>query len=161
MVNSPPRRLIVPDEAATWNLTAIPAALKIARQESIDVVITTSPPGSVHLVGAAVRRATGARWIADLRDSLLAHQDRRSDTVTVRLKGQTVRAVGGVVARHADACGLGMNLVSDGHHVLLPASAPGLACELREHGFEPVPVDVSELEKAGGSVKCCVLELHS
>jgi glycosyltransferase involved in cell wall biosynthesis len=98
-----PRRLIVPDEAATWNLTAIPAALRIAHAENVDVVITTSPPGSVHLVGAAVRRATGARWIADLRDSLLAHQDRRSDTAAVRVKAKTVRAVGQVVARHADA----------------------------------------------------------
>jgi N-dimethylarginine dimethylaminohydrolase len=66
-----------------------------------------------------------------------------------------------LVARHSDARGLGMNLVSDGTHVLLPASTPGLAAQLRERGYEPLPVDVSELEKAGGSVKCCVLELHS
>jgi hypothetical protein len=76
-----PRRLVVPDEAATWNVTAIPPALRIARAEKIDVVLTTSPPGSIHFVGAAVKRALGVRWIADLRDSLLAHQDRRSDTV--------------------------------------------------------------------------------
>ena len=98
-----PRRLIVPDEAATWNLTAVPAALRIVRSEKIDVVITTSPPGSVHLVGAAVRRARGVRWIADLRDSLIAHQDRRVDTTAAKLKAQTVRAVGQVVARRADA----------------------------------------------------------
>ena len=39
----------------SFNLTAIPAALRICREEGIDVVITTSPPGSVHLVGAAVQ----------------------------------------------------------------------------------------------------------
>ena len=116
-----PRRLIVPDEAATWNLTAIPAAVRIARAEGIDVVITTSPPGSVHLVGAAVRRATGARWIADLRDSLLAHQDRRSDTAAVRLKGQTVRAVGQVVARHADAIVTAFDAISEEMRALSPA----------------------------------------
>src|SRR5256885_13000902 len=44
-----PRRLIVPDEAATWNLTAIPAAVRIARAQGIDVLIKTSPPWSVHL----------------------------------------------------------------------------------------------------------------
>src|SRR2546421_12898863 len=53
------RRLLVPDENVSWNLTAIPAAVRIARNEQIDVVITTSPPSSVHLVGAAVERATG------------------------------------------------------------------------------------------------------
>ena len=55
------RRLLLPDASVTWNLTAIPAAIRIARREGIDVVITTSPPGSVHLVGAAVQRATGVR----------------------------------------------------------------------------------------------------
>ena len=43
-------------------------------------MITTSPPSSMHLVGAAVQRATGARWVADLRDSLVAHPHRRADT---------------------------------------------------------------------------------
>jgi N-dimethylarginine dimethylaminohydrolase len=65
-----------------------------------------------------------------------------------------------IVALHPDACGLGMNLVSDGAHVLVPASAPGLATQLRDHGYEPIPLDVSEIEKAGGSLKCCLLELH-
>jgi glycosyltransferase involved in cell wall biosynthesis len=116
-----PRRLIVPDEAATWNLTAIPAALRIARTENIDVVITTSPPGSVHLVGAAVRRAHGTRWIADLRDSLLAHQDRRSDTAVVRVKAKTVRAVGQVVARHADAIVTAFDSIGEEMRALSPA----------------------------------------
>ena len=71
------RRVLVPDENVGWNLTAIPAAVRIARAEGIDVVITTSPPNSVHLVGAAVKRITGARWVADLRDSVGAHPHRR------------------------------------------------------------------------------------
>lgn len=65
-----------------------------------------------------------------------------------------------LVAHHQDARQFGLNLLSDGRNVLLPASAPGVGGQLREHGYEPIPVDVSELEKAGGSVKCCVLELH-
>src|SRR4029079_18352366 len=71
------RRLLVPDENVPWNLTAIPAAIRIARREGIDGVIPPSPPSSVHFVGAAVKRATGAKWVADLRDSLVAHPHRR------------------------------------------------------------------------------------
>ena len=48
------RRLLVPDENVSWNLTAIPAATRLVKQEGIDVVITTSPPNSIHLIGAAV-----------------------------------------------------------------------------------------------------------
>ena len=82
------RRLLVPDENVSWNLTAIPAAIRIARKEKIDVVLTTSPPNSVHLVGAAVKRATGAKWVADLRDSLVAHPHRRAESLAVRGEGE-------------------------------------------------------------------------
>ena len=97
------RRTLVPDENVPWNLTAIPAALRIVRREGIDVVLTTSPPGSVHLIGAAVKRATGVKWVADLRDSLVAHAHRRGDTAAARAKERSRRAVARLVARSADA----------------------------------------------------------
>ena len=97
------RRLLVPDASVTWNLTAIPAAIRIAKRESIDVVITTSPPGSVHFVGAAVQRASGTRWIADLRDPLVANQHRRDDTAAARARQAANEQVARLVARNADA----------------------------------------------------------
>ena len=60
----------------------------------------------------------------------------------------------------ADAMVLGLNCVSDGRNVVLAAQATEFAGMLAERGFVPVPVDVSELLKAGGGVKCCTLELH-
>jgi N-dimethylarginine dimethylaminohydrolase len=56
---------------------------------------------------------------------------------------------------------LGLNVVSDGLHVVLPAAATVFAAQLREAGFEPVGVDLSELLKGGGSVKCCTLEVFT
>jgi glycosyltransferase involved in cell wall biosynthesis len=97
------RRLLLPDENVTYNLTAIPAAIRIAREEGIDIVITTSPPPSVHFIGAAVKRATGAKWIADLRDSIVAHPHRDAQKLSVRVKEQGVQAVASLVARQADA----------------------------------------------------------
>ena len=97
------RRLLVPDENVPWNLTAIPAAIRIVKREGIDVVLTTSPPSSVHLVGAAVKRATGARWVADLRDSLVANPHRRAERLAVRIKEQGEHVVARAVARSADA----------------------------------------------------------
>ncbi|MDG4663917.1 dimethylargininase [Mycobacterium sp. 236(2023)] len=61
----------------------------------------------------------------------------------------------------ADAYVLGLNVVSDGLNVVLPAAATGFADQLRNAGFAPVGVDLSELLKGGGSVKCCTLEVHS
>ncbi|WP_399094980.1 dimethylargininase [Streptomyces sp. BBFR2] len=65
-----------------------------------------------------------------------------------------------VIATDADAEVFGLNAVSDGRHVLLSPQAGGLADQLAERGFEPIGVDLSELLKGGGSVKCCTLELR-
>jgi glycosyltransferase involved in cell wall biosynthesis len=97
------RRLLVPDENVSWNLTAIPAALRIVKHEHIDVIVTTSPPSSVHLVGAAVKRATGIPWVADLRDSVVAHPHRDAERFVVRVKEQGEHAVAKLIARSADA----------------------------------------------------------
>jgi glycosyltransferase involved in cell wall biosynthesis len=97
------RRLLVPDENVTWNATAIPKAIAIARREGIDVVMTTSPPGSVHLIGAAVQVATGAKWVADLRDSVAMHAHRSSEGIGARAKQKTRAGVAHLIARQADA----------------------------------------------------------
>ncbi|MGQ0572883.1 MAG: dimethylargininase [Pseudonocardia sp.] len=65
-----------------------------------------------------------------------------------------------LLAAERDAAVLGLNAVSDGRHVVLAAQATGLVRGLRERGFEPVGVDLSELLKAGGGAKCCTLELR-
>jgi N-dimethylarginine dimethylaminohydrolase len=66
-----------------------------------------------------------------------------------------------VLAETADAEVLGLNFVSDGRHVVITQDAVGLIGQLRDGGWTPVPVDLSELLKAGGSVKCCTMELRS
>ncbi|PWK73450.1 N-dimethylarginine dimethylaminohydrolase [Streptomyces sp. CG 926] len=65
-----------------------------------------------------------------------------------------------LIADGRDAAALGLNAVSDGLHVLLPQAATGLLEPLRDRGFEPVPMDLGELLKGGGSVKCCTQELR-
>lgn len=66
-----------------------------------------------------------------------------------------------IEADAADAAVLGLNAVSDGRHVVLPAAATGLAAAIAGRGFTPVPVDLSELLKGGGGPKCCTLEVRA
>ncbi|GAA4840013.1 dimethylargininase [Kitasatospora terrestris] len=67
---------------------------------------------------------------------------------------------GALLATPAEAEVFGLNAVSDGLHVFLPEAAHTLAGQLAARGFRPEPVDLSELLKGGGSVKCCTLELR-
>ena len=96
------RRLLLPDENVTWNATAIPKAISIVRREGIDVVLTTSPPVSVHLIGAAVKKATGAKWVADLRDAIVRHPHRSTEGVGAAVKERARAGVSQLVARQAD-----------------------------------------------------------
>ncbi|WP_425566596.1 dimethylargininase [Planomonospora alba] len=65
-----------------------------------------------------------------------------------------------LIADEDDAVVLGLNAVSDGTHVVVNAEATGLRRTLEREGFEVVPVDMSELRKAGGGPKCCTLEIR-
>lgn len=65
-----------------------------------------------------------------------------------------------VIADQVDALAFGLNLVSDGRHVVLNSEATGMAAKVAAAGYDPVPVELSELKKGGGSVKCCVAELR-
>ncbi len=65
-----------------------------------------------------------------------------------------------IEVKDEDAEVLGLNAISDGRNVVLPAQAAGLAAQLTAAGFTPVGVDLSELLKAGGGPKCCTLELR-
>ena len=114
------RRLVVPDENATWAITAIPAGIRLVREHGIDVVVSTSPPGSTHLIAAAIARATGIRWVADLRDSLVAHAHRRADTTATKAKAALHERVARLVAGRADAITCVSEAISEETRALAP-----------------------------------------
>ena len=114
------RRLVVPDENATWAITAIPAGIRLVREHGIDVVVSTSPPGSTHLIAAAIARATGVRWVADLRDSLVSHAHRRADTPATKAKASLHQRVARLVASRADAITCVSEAISEETRALEP-----------------------------------------
>jgi N-dimethylarginine dimethylaminohydrolase len=65
-----------------------------------------------------------------------------------------------VEATEEDALAFGLNAVSDGRHVVIPHDAVRLREVLTERGYDVIPVEMTELRKAGGGPKCCTLELR-
>lgn len=66
-----------------------------------------------------------------------------------------------LVADEIDAVAFGLNAACDGDRVFLPAAAKGLAKRVADAGYDTVPIELTETIRAGGSVKCCTLELRS
>ncbi|WP_374214609.1 dimethylargininase [Streptomyces sp. SKN60] len=101
---------------------------------------------------------TALSVLDDARDELMYFPDAFSPGSRAVLKRLFPDAL---LVGAEDAAVLGLNAVSDGRHVLLPQAAVGLFEPLRERGFEPVGMDLGELLKGGGSVKCCTQELRA
>jgi N-dimethylarginine dimethylaminohydrolase len=64
-----------------------------------------------------------------------------------------------LAATEADAHRFGCNAVVVGKNVVLNAGCEGLAAGLREWGYNPIPVELDEFIKSGGSAKCLTLRL--
>jgi N-dimethylarginine dimethylaminohydrolase len=65
-----------------------------------------------------------------------------------------------IQATEQEAAALALNMVSDGATVIMTTECNALAERIVERGFAVVRTSTSELRKAGGGAKCCVLELH-
>jgi ornithine--oxo-acid transaminase len=80
------------------------------------------------------------------------------------MDGESARLVGELVPdaielTDDEAAAFCANAVVVGRTVIMPACSKRLELELRERGFEPVVVDVSEFLKAGGGPRCLTLAL--
>lgn len=60
--------IFLPDARVGWVPHAVIAGKKLCKQQSINVVLTSGPPHSVHLTGWLLHRLTGTPWVADFRD---------------------------------------------------------------------------------------------
>jgi N-dimethylarginine dimethylaminohydrolase len=65
-----------------------------------------------------------------------------------------------IIVTEEDAAILGLNSYSDGYNVVIAARAKDFERQLRDRGYNPIGVDLSELLLGGGGVKCCTLELR-
>ncbi len=114
------------------------------------------PVVSLRLVDPRFYHLDTALCVLD-SDTAMYYPAAFDDEARAAIAGQFAELI---EAKDEDAEVLGLNAVSDGLHVVLPVQARKLAAQLRERGFSPIGVDVSELLKGGGGAKCCTLELR-
>ncbi|MGI8894758.1 MAG: glycosyltransferase [Casimicrobiaceae bacterium] len=64
------RWLALPDSCSSWWLGAVPAGLAMIRKLKPDVLWSTYPIATAHLIAWTLQRLTGIRWVADFRDPM-------------------------------------------------------------------------------------------
>ena len=62
------RFLAFPDSAWPWYFLGRRRALEFARDFRPDLILSSSPPETAHVLGEFLRRRLGVPWVADFRD---------------------------------------------------------------------------------------------
>ena len=60
--------LFMPDPRCLWIGPSVRFLKKYLRDHPVDVIVSTGPPQSMHLIARKVSLATGIPWVADFRD---------------------------------------------------------------------------------------------
>lgn len=81
ILNRYPAMIARPDRWLSWLLGALPMGLRLIRRQRPDVIWSTYPIPTAHLIGYWLSRLTGVPWIADFRDPM-AHDGYPADPAT-------------------------------------------------------------------------------
>lgn len=111
---------------------------------------------SLNLVNPSFYHLDTAMAVLD--DSNIAYLPSAFDEPSLQLL--RARFPDAIIVTEEDAAVLGLNSFSDGYNVVIAARAKNFELQLRERGYNPIGVDLSELLLGGGGVKCCTLELR-
>ena len=64
--------LSLPDSQRNWVWPAVFKAVSIIKRNRIDVILTSCPPYSAHLIGLMAKWLTNVQWVVDFRDPWMA-----------------------------------------------------------------------------------------
>jgi len=128
---------LLPDSYVGWARRAQAVAARRLAQGDIAVLLSSSPPDSVHLAGRALARRFGVPWVADFRDPWIGLHFRSPASAWHRARQAGMEAD---VVQHASA----VFVASKTHADDLTAAFPARADRIHHvaNGYEPwVPAE--------------------
>ena len=65
--------LLVPDEKIGWFPFALYSAFKALREKDVEIIFSTGPPFTTHIIALAFKAFTGLPWVCEFRDPWVGH----------------------------------------------------------------------------------------
>ena len=124
-----PRLFALPDRWSSWWLPAVWAGMREIRRERPQLIWSTYPIATAHLIGGALSRLSGLPWVADFRDPMV-NRDYPSDRAQRRV-WQWLEAR---VLRHASACVFTTASAAEAYGLRYPTHAA--KCHVIENGYD-------------------------
>lgn len=107
----------IPDARVYWAKAATHIFLKHHKQKPYDLIISSGPPHSLHVIGLQAKQQTGVSWVADFRDPWTGFFQNRSLPLNKRTK-----------QKHKQ---LEKNVLQYADHVVV--TAPSLKADFKMH----------------------------
>lgn len=122
----------VPDRYWPWYFSAVALGQQLIREHDIDVIWSTYPVLTTHLIGRNLSKKTGKPWIADFRDPLQCHYNpayQHFNRLMRYLERKVITQASAVITTSQAAAGL--------YRSLYPAEPPA-KFQVIENGFVPL-----------------------
>lgn len=91
------KRVLLPDEQVFWAAHGLPQGLRVAKDEQPDVIVSTAPPFSAHLLGAMLAGRTGIPLVLDYRDLWTQSDSYGANPLARDLEARIVRRASRVI----------------------------------------------------------------
>lgn len=126
-----PRLIALPDRWSSWLLPAVFKGLREIRRSHPDLIWSTYPIATAHLIGGALSRLSGLPWVADFRDPMI-NRDYPSD----RLQRRVWQWLEACVLRNASACVFTTAAAAETYALRYPEQSA--KCQVIENGYDEV-----------------------
>jgi len=124
--------LFIPDAKIFWKPFAIKMGRQIINELKPDLIFSSSPPPTVHLIAKSLKKHSGIKWVADLRDpwiDIYYYDNLKKNKISTRLDKQFELSV----LNNADElCTVSQDLVN-----IFKSKNNKLNIEIITNGFDP------------------------
>jgi len=135
--------LFIPDAKMFWIHPSVKFLKKYIIDHHIDLVISSGPPHSLHLIAQKLKKKTDVKWIADFRDPW-TNIDFYKKLPTLKLTDAIQNKMENKTLRHADE----VIVVGEEMRKEFKQSCPDSHIEILTNGFDSEINQSNELDKA-------------
>jgi glycosyltransferase involved in cell wall biosynthesis len=114
--------LFIPDPRVLWIRPSVNYLTQYLKQHPVDVIVSTGPPHSMHLIALRLKKKTGLKWIADFRDPW-TNIDFYKELILTAYADKRHRKLENIVLHQAD-------------HII--TVSPGMTREFKNQGLEHI-----------------------
>jgi hypothetical protein len=135
--------LFIPDAKIGWKPFAVKKSKQIINEFNPDLIFSSSPPPTVHLIAKSLKKYSNLKWVADLRDpwtDIYYYHNLKKSKISTRLDKNLELSV----FKSADLlCTVSKDLAN-----IFAGKKPGLDIKIITNGFDPDDLpDISLKEK--------------